>query len=72
MTNDIREMRGYAKGQSYKGTPLYQHNYWWTDSENVLTWDAFSLYSESVATRGAGSMGSDWRVMAFKNGEMEE
>lgn len=67
-----REMAAYAKGQSYKGTPFYQHNYWWTASENNLNGNAYSLYSESTATRGAESKGNDWWVMAFKNGKMEE
>lgn len=66
------EMEAYAKGQSYKGTPLYQHNYWWTASENGLNGNAYSLYSGSTATRGAESKGGDWWIMAFKNGKMEE
>lgn len=68
----LDEMRVYSKGQSYKGTPFYQHNYWWSSSENQLNGNAFYLYSESTATRGAVSKGGDWWVMAFKNGRMEE
>ncbi len=68
----LNEMGAYAKGQSYKGTPLYQHNYWWSASENYLNGNAYYLYSESTATRGAVSKGEDWWVMAFKNGKMEE
>lgn len=68
----LSEMREYANGQSYKGTPLNQHNYWWTASENTLNGNAFSLYSQSTASRGAESKGKDWWIMAFKNGKMEE
>ena len=35
------EIRAYAKGQSYKGTPLYQHNYWWSSSENSINGNAY-------------------------------
>lgn len=66
------EIRSYANGQSYKGTPFYQHNYWWTASENNLTGNAYYIHSESIASIGAVSKGGDWWVMAFKNGKMEE
>ena len=68
----LSEMRSYANAQSFSGTPIIQHNYWWTASENNLRGDAFSLYSKSVASRGSESKGKDWWVMAFKNGKMEE
>lgn len=66
------EMRAYAKGQSYKGTPLYQHNYWWSSSENSINGNAYYIHSESTASIGAVNKGGDWWVMAFKNGKMEE
>lgn len=66
------EIRVCANGQSYKGTPFYQHNYWWSASENSLTGDAFNIHSESTASRGAVSKSGDWWVMAFRNGKMEE
>lgn len=68
----LTEMRGYANAQSYEGTPIIQHNYWWTATENSLRGDAFSLYSKSVASRGSVSKGQDWWIMAFRNGEMIE
>ena len=66
------EMREYANGQSYEGTPFDKHNYWWSASENDLNGNAFSLYAGSTASRGAESKGKDWWVMAFRNGEMCE
>ena len=66
------EIRAYAKGQSYKGTPLYQHNYWWSSSENSINGNAYYIHSESTASIGAVSKGGDWWVIAFKNGKMEE
>lgn len=69
----LDEMKAYMKGQSYIGTPFDQHNYWWSATENTLTGDdAFNLYSQSAASRGAVSKGGDWWVMAFRNGKMEE
>ena len=41
------EIRAYAKGQSYKGTPLYQHNYWWSSSENSINGNA-TIYIQRV------------------------
>lgn len=67
-----QEMRAYAKAQSYNGTPITKHNYWWTASENHSNGNAYSLYSKSIASRGAESKGKDWWIMAFKNGKMEE
>lgn len=67
------EMSGYSKGQSFAGTPLAQHNYWWTASENSLKGgNAFNIYSVSTASRGAVSKGGEWWVMAFRDGKMEE
>ncbi len=68
----LYEMKAYSNAQSYKGTPFYQHNYWWSSTENKLNGNAFCLYSESTATIGAVSKGGDWWVMAFKNGKMEK
>ena len=68
----LYEMKVYAKGQSYDGTPFEEHNYWWSATENSLKGDAFNLYSVSTVSRGSVSKGGDWWVMAFKNGKMEE
>ncbi len=65
-------MRTYAHGQSYSGTPLVKHNYWWTSTENTLNGNAFNLYSGSIASRGAVSKSEDWWVVAFRNGKIEE
>ena len=64
------EVIKYAKAQSYKDTPFEQHTYWWTASENEDK--AYSIYSQSIASRGAESKGKEWWVMAFRNGAMEE
>ena len=66
------EMRTYANGESFSGTPLARHNYWWTSSENTWNGNAFNLYSGSIVTRGAVSKGEDWWVVAFRNGRIEE
>lgn len=66
----LSELQNCASGQSYAGTPLYQHNYWWSSTENALNGNAFSLYSKSYASRGAESKSGKWWVMAFKNGKM--
>lgn len=66
------EMKNYIQGQSYEGTPIFSHNYWWTASENDIRGDAFNLYSKSVASRGSVDKGGSWWVMAFRNGQMEE
>lgn len=66
------EMRAYANGQSYTGTPIIQHNYWWTASENNIKGNAYNLYSGSVASRASVDKGGDWWIMAFRNGKMEE
>ena len=66
------EMRSYANGQSFAGTPIIEHNYWWTASENGLNGNAYNLYSKSFGSRGAVSKGEDWWVMAFRNGKLEE
>lgn len=68
----LDEMRVYAQGQSYINTPLVKHNYWWSATENSLNGNAYNLYSESTASRGAVDKGGDWWVMAFRNGKMEE
>lgn len=68
-----REMRAYSiSSQSYEGTPIIQHNYWWTASENSIDGNAYNIYSKSVVTRGAVDKGGDWWVMAFRNGKIEE
>lgn len=64
------EINAYAIAQSFKGTPFYQHVYWWSASE--LNGNAFNIHSESTASRGPVSKGEDWWVMAFRNGKMEE
>lgn len=66
------EMRAYAHGLSYSGTPLDKHNYWWTSTENTWNGNAFNLYTLSTATRGAVSKGEDCWVVAFRNGKIEE
>ena len=66
------EIRAYAHAQSYSGTPIIQHNYWWTASENSIRGDAYNLYSKSVVTRGSVDKGEDWWVMAFRNSKIEE
>lgn len=68
----ISEMQKYASGQSYEGTPFYQHNYWWSSTENTLNGNAYSLYSKSIASRGAENKSGKWWVMAFRNGKMDE
>lgn len=68
----LNEMNAYANGQSFDYTPFDKHNYWWSATENDLNGYAFSLYSGSIASRGAESKGHDWWVMAFRNGKMEE
>lgn len=68
----LDEMRAYAQAQSYINTPLGKHNYWWSATENSLNGNAYNLYSESTASRGAVDKGGDWWVMAFRNGKMEE
>lgn len=66
------EMMACRKGQSYIGTPLEQHNYWWTATENSIRGDAFNLYSKSIVSRSSVSKSGDWWVMVFRNGYMEE
>lgn len=68
----LNEMKAYAKGQSYNGTPFEEHNYWWSATENSLRGDAFNLYSASTVSRGSVSKSNDWWVMAFRNGKMED
>lgn len=68
----LKEMRKYINGQSFEGTPIFSHNYWWTASENDLRGDAFNLYSKSAASRGSVDKWESCWVMAFRNGEMEE
>lgn len=68
----LSEMKVYAKGQSYDGTPFEKHNYWWSATENSLRGDAFNLYSVTTASRGSVDKGGDWWVMAFRDGKMEE
>lgn len=65
------EIRSYDHAQSYSGTPIARHNYWWSSSEDSEG-NAFNVYSGSVATRGAVYKGQDWWVVAFRNGKIEE
>lgn len=65
------EIRSYDHAQSYSGTPIARHNYWWSSSEDSEG-NAFNVYSGSIATRGAVYKGQDWWVVAFKNGKIEE
>lgn len=66
------EIYSYAHAQSYSGTPIAKHNYWWSSSENHLNGNAYNVYSGSVASRGAVSKSQDWWVVAFRNGKIEE
>lgn len=68
-----REIRSYQRGDSYVGTPIAKHNYWWSSSENHYYEDsAYNVYSGSVASRGSVSKGGSWWVVAFRNGKIEE
>ncbi len=64
------EIMSYRGGQTFKGTPLAQHNYWWTSSENY-SGAAFNVYSVSTTSRPV-SKTNEWWVIAFRNGNMEE
>lgn len=66
------EIRSYAHAQSYSGTPIARHNYWWSSSEDHIDGDAYNVYSGSIASRGAVYKGQDWWVVAFRNGKIEE
>lgn len=66
------EIRSYAQSQSYKGTPIARHNYWWSSSENHYSGSAFNVYSGSVASRGSVSKAGEWWVVAYRNGKIEE
>ena len=66
------EIRSYAYAQSYSGTPIAKHNYWWSSSENYIDGNAYNVYSGSIASRGAVYKGQDWWVVAFRNGKIEE
>ena len=68
----VDEMRSYAHGQSYSGTPVARHNYWWTSTENHLNGNAYNLFSGSTASRGAVPKAEEWWVVAFRNGKIEE
>ncbi len=65
------EIRSYAHSQSYSGTPIAKHNYWWSSSEDGGG-KAYNVYSGSIASRGAVYKGQDWWVVAFRNGKIEE
>ena len=67
----VDEMRSYAHGQSYSGTPVARHNYWWTSTENSLNGNAYNLFSGSTASRGAVPKAEEWWVVAFRNGKIE-
>lgn len=66
------EIRSYARSQSYSGTPIARHNYWWSSSENQYNGTAFNVYSGSIASRGSVSKAREWWVVAFRNGKIEE
>lgn len=66
------EIRSYAESQSYKGTPIARHNYWWSSTENQFNGSAFNVYSGSVASRGSVSKAGEWWVVAYRNGKIEE
>ncbi len=66
------EIRSYAHGQSYSGTPIAKHNYWWSSSENHINGKAYNVSSTTIASRGAVSKSEDWWVVAFRNGKIEE
>lgn len=66
------EIRSYAQSQSYKGTPIARHNYWWSSSENHYSGAAFNVYSGSVASRGSVSKAGEWWVVSYRNGKIEE
>ncbi len=66
------EIRSYAHAQSYSGTPISKHNYWWSSSEDHIDGNAYNVYSGSIASRGAVFKGQDWWVVAFRNGKIEE
>lgn len=66
------EIRSYAESQSYKGTPIARHNYWWSSSENTYSGSAYNVYSGSVASRGSVSKAGEWWVVAYRNGKIEE
>jgi len=64
------ELRSYDHGQSYSGTPIAKHNYWWSSTEDHE--GAINVYSGSTASRGPVSKSQDWWVAAFRNGKIEE
>ena len=66
------EIKSYAHGQSYSGTPIAKHNYWWSSSENSINGNAYNVYSGSVASLGAVTKSEEWWVVAFRNGKIEE
>ena len=66
------EIRSYDHAQSYSGTPIAKHNYWWSSTEDYIDGNAYNVYSGSVATRGPVYKGQDWWVVAFRNGKIEE
>lgn len=68
----MNEIKRCTNAQNYNGTPFEQHNYWWSATENSLNGNAFSIYSQSTASRGAENKGKELWVMAFRNGELEE
>ena len=57
------EIRSYARSQSYSGTPIARHNYWWSSSENQYNGTAFNVYSGSIASRGSVSKAREWWVV---------
>ena len=64
------EIRSYDHAQSYSGTPIARHNYWWSSTEDHE--GAHNVYSGSTASRGPVYKGQDWWVVAFRNGKIEE
>ena len=64
------EMNKYANGQSYKGTFIQRHDYWWSSTECGDT-NAFYIISSSYGQRNTSKRNSYW-VVAFRDGKLEE
>lgn len=68
----LSELESYANGDSFSGTPLARHNYWWSSTDDGYNGGAYNLYSGSIASRGAVSKYDQWWVVAFRNRRIEE
>lgn len=66
------EMRTYVHAQSWANSPFAKQKYWWTSSENYLNGNAYNIYTNTVASRGAVAKGGSYWVAAFRNGKLEE